>query len=332
MKHSYISGVGHYVPERIVTNHDLAKLMDTSDEWIRERTGIVERRYFDYTKDTVANMGAKASRMALERAGVEVNEVDFIVFATITPDYFFPGSGVLMQRELNLEGIAALDIRNACSGFIYGLSVADQFIKTGMYKTILVVGAEIQSSGIELTDRGRNVAVIFGDGAGAVVVQAHDNKHKGILSTHLHADGRYAEELYGKDPGSSRKERLTPEMLESESIRPLMNGNTVFKHAVVRFSEVIMEALHANHLNKEDIDLLIPHQANLRISNFIQQKLKLPDHKIYNNIQRYGNTTAASIPIAWSEAWAEGKIKDNDLICLAAFGSGFTWASALIRW
>ncbi len=332
MKHSYISGVGHYVPERIVTNHDLAKLMDTSDEWIRERTGIVERRYFDYTKDTVANMGAKASRMALERAGVEVNEVDCIIFATITPDYFFPGSGVLMQRELDLEGIPALDIRNACSGFIYGLSVADQFIKTGMYKTILVVGAEIQSSGIELTDRGRNVAVIFGDGAGAVVVQAHEDEHKGILSTHLHADGRYAEELYGKDPGSSRKQRLTPEMLESESIRPLMNGNAVFKHAVVRFSEVIMEALQANQLNKEDIDLLIPHQANLRISNFIQQKLKLPDHKIYNNIQRYGNTTAASIPIAWSEAWAEGKIKDNDLICLAAFGSGFTWASALIRW
>jgi 3-oxoacyl-[acyl-carrier-protein] synthase III len=332
MKHSIITGVGHYVPEKVITNHDLSKLMDTSDEWIRERTGIVERRYFDHTKDTVANMGAKASRMALERAGVDVKEVDFIVFATITPDYFFPGSGVLMQRELGLEGIGALDIRNACSGFIYGLSIADQYIKTGMYKTILVVGSEIQSSGIELTDRGRNVAVIFGDGAGAAVVQASDDQGRGILSTHLHADGRYAEELYGKDPGSSRKERLTHDMIESESIRPYMNGNAVFKHAVVRFSEVIMEAMQANNLQKEDISLLIPHQANLRISSFIQQKLKLADEKIYNNIQRYGNTTGASIPLAWSEAWAEGKVKSGDLICLAAFGSGFTWASALVRW
>jgi 3-oxoacyl-[acyl-carrier-protein] synthase III len=332
MKHSIITGVGHYVPERIVTNNDLAKIMDTTDEWIRERTGIVERRYFDHTVDTVANMGTKASRMALERAGVAGKDVDFIIFATITPDYVFPGSGVLMQRELGLEGIGALDIRNACSGFIYGLSIADQFIKTGMYKTILVVGSEIQSSGIELTDRGRNVAVIFGDGAGAVVVQSSDESGSGILSTHLHADGRYAEELYAKDPGSSRKERLTHEMLDGESIRPYMNGNAVFKHAVVRFTEVIIEALMANQLQKEDIDLLIPHQANLRISAFIQQKLRLPDSKIYNNIQRYGNTTGASIPLAWSEAWEEGRIKKGDLVCLAAFGSGFTWASALVRW
>jgi 3-oxoacyl-[acyl-carrier-protein] synthase III len=332
MKHSQITGVGHYVPERIVTNDDLSKIMDTSDEWIRERTGVVERRYFDHTVDTVANMGAKASRMALQRAGVEPKEVDFIIFATITPDYFFPGSGVLMQREMHMEGIGALDIRNACSGFIYGLSIADQFIKTGMYKTILVVGSEIQSSGIELTTRGRNVAVIFGDGAGAVVVQASDEAGRGVLSTHLHADGRFAEELYGKDPGSSRKVRLTHEMIESESIRPYMNGNAVFKHAVVRFTEVIIEALQANQMQKEDIDLLIPHQANLRISTFIQHKLKLPDNKIYNNIQRYGNTTGASIPLALSEAWEEGKVKKCDLICMAAFGSGFTWASALVRW
>lgn len=332
MRHSKITGVGHFVPERVVTNFDLEKVMDTSDEWIRERTGIEERRFFDPEKDTVANMAARASRIALERAKVDVKEVDFIIFATITPDYFFPGSGVLMQRELGLEGIGALDIRNACSGFIYALSVADQFIKTGMYKNILVVGAEIQSSALEMNTRGRNVSVIFGDGAGAVLVQATEETGKGILSTHLHADGNFAEELYVKDPGSSRKERLTKEMLDDVGIRAHMNGNLVFKHAIVRFIEVIMEALTANSLKKEGIDLLIPHQANLRISNFIQEKLGLAEGKVYNNIMRYGNTTAASIPIAFSEAWEEGIVKDGSLICLAAFGSGFTWASALIRW
>jgi len=331
MYQSKITGIGHYVPERVVTNKDLEKLMDTSDEWIVERTGIRERRFFNPDTDTVANMSAKASRMALERAGLEPREIDFIVFATITPDYFFPGSGVLLQRELGLEGIGALDIRNACSGFIYGLSVADQFIKTGMYKSILVIGAEIQSSAMELTTRGRNVSVIFGDGAGAVVMQATE-EHKGILSTHLHADGKFAEELYVKDPGSSRRERLTKDMLDGTSIRAHMNGNMVFKHAIVRFSEVIKEALDHNKLGTQDINLLIPHQANLRISNFLQEKLGLDEGIVYNNIMRYGNTTAASIPIAMSEAWEEGKINSGNIVCLAAFGSGFTWASALIRW
>lgn len=329
MKHSQIKGIGHYVPERVVTNDDLSKLMDTNDAWITERTGIKERRFFDPEKDTVAGMAANASRMALERAGLATKDVDFIVFATITPDYFFPGSGVLLQRELGLEGIGALDIRNACSGFIYGLSVADQFIKTGMYKTILVIGAEIQSSAMDLSDRGRAVSVIFGDGAGAVVLQAGESD--GILSTHLHADGRFAEELYIKDPGSSRKTRLSKDMLEEDGVRAFMNGNTVFKHAIVRFQEVILEALAANNLVKEDIDLLIPHQANLRISKYLQEQLGFSDDKVYNNIMRYGNTTAASIPIAMSEAWAEGKIKKGTLLCLAAFGSGFTWASTLIK-
>ena len=331
---SKIVGIGHYVPEKVVTNHDLEQVMDTSDAWIQERTGIVERRFFDPEKDTVASMAAHASRMALERAGVAIEDVDFIVFATITPDYFFPGSGVLLQRELGLDkkSIPALDLRNACSGFIYGLSVADQFIKTGMYKNVLVVGAEIQSSTLEMNTRGRNVSVIFGDGAGAALLQASDSSDiAGVLSTHLHADGTFAEELYVKDPGSSRKERLTPEILESTSIRAHMNGNLVFKHAIVRFKEVIMEALEHNTLTKEDIDLLIPHQANLRISKYLQQQLEFGDEKVYNNIMRYGNTTAASIPIAMSEAWAEGKIKEGTLLCLAAFGSGFTWASALIR-
>lgn len=332
MRSSRIVGLGHYVPEQVVTNEYLSTLMETNNEWIVERTGIHERRWIDPTKDTVGNMAAKAARMALERAKVDVKEVEFIVFATITSDYYFPGSGVIMQRELGLEGIGALDIKNACSGFIYALSIADQFIKTGMYKTVLVVGAEIQSTALDVSTRGRNTAVIFGDGAGAAVLQASDKP--GILSTHLHADGRFAEELYVKDPGSSRprEERQPEQILDTSGFKVYMNGNQVFKHAVVRFMEVINEALAANSLKKEDISLLIPHQANLRISQYIQEKLALRDDQVYNNIQRYGNTTAASIPIALSEAWAEGKLKENDVICLAAFGSGFTWASALIRW
>jgi 3-oxoacyl-[acyl-carrier-protein] synthase III len=332
MRYSKIVGLGHHVPETVITNEYLSTIIDTSDQWIVERTGIHERRYIDASKDTVANMAAKATRMALTRSGLTEKDIDFIVFATITPDYFFPGSGVLLQRELGLEGIAALDIRNACSGFIYALSVADQFIKTGMYKTILVIGAEIQSTALDLTTRGRNTAVIFGDGAGAAILQAGDRP--GILSTHLHSDGRFAEELYVKDPGSSRprSERQPEQITDTSTFKVYMNGNQVFKHAIVRFTEVIREALDANHLDKESIDLLIPHQANLRISQYVQEKLGLPEEKVYNNIMRYGNTTAASIPIAMSEAWAEGRIKENNVICLAAFGSGFTWASALLRW
>lgn len=331
MKNSQIVGLGHYVPEKVVTNQDLEKIMETTNEWIVERTGIEQRRWFNPEEDTVSNMATRASKMALERAGTAVEEVEFIVFATITPDYFFPGSGVLLQRELGLQGIGALDIRNACSGFVYALSVADQFIKTGMYKTVLVVGAEIQSSALDKSTEGRSSSVIFADGAGAAVVKATD-ENKGVLSTHLHADGDYAEELYVKDPGSSRQVRLSKEMLDGPTFNLTMNGNAVFKHAVVRFSEVINEALKQNGLAAEDIDLLVPHQANLRISNFVQKQMQLPDEKVFNNIMYYGNTTAASIPIAMSEAWEQGKIKEGDLICLAAFGSGFTWASALIRW
>jgi len=332
MRNSRITGVGHYVPERIVTNFDLEKLMDTNDDWIQERTGIKERRFFEPGKDTNANMAARAAKMALERANLKPKDIDFIVYATISADYMFPGSGVLMQREMGMETIGALDIRNACSGFIYGLSVADQFVKTGMYNNILVIGSEIQSSGLDLTTKGRNVSVIFGDGAGAVVLQPETSSDKGILSTHLHADGNFAEELCVIEPSTSRRsERMPKELFESNDIYGHMNGNLVFKHAIVRFSEVIKEALQSNNLNIEDIDLLIPHQANLRISGYLEQKLGLQG-KVYNNIMRYGNTTAASIPIAMSEAWQDGLIKDNNLICLAAFGSGFTWASSLIRW
>lgn len=332
MKRSRILGVGHSLPDRIVTNEELSELMDTNNEWIVERTGIEERRWFTPGVDTVTSLSKNASLLALERAGIEAKELDFIVFATITPDYYVPGNGVLLQRELGIPGIGALDIRNACSGFIYALSVADQFIKTGMYQNILVVGAEIQSSGLDKSDEGRSSAVIFADGAGAVVLGVSEDENSGILSTHLHADGTFAEELFCKDPGSSREDRFSQELFDSGSFFLKMNGNVVFKHAIVRFIEVINEALKTNNFSKEDIDLLVPHQANLRISQYIQQKLEFPDDKVFNNIMTLGNTTGATIPIALSEAWEQGRIKSGDLICLAAFGSGFTWASALLKW
>lgn len=332
MRNSKIAGVGHYVPERVVTNFDLEKVMETSDEWIRERTGIQERRYFQEGVDTTSNMGAKASMKALEMAGVKPEDVDMIVFATLSPDYVFPGSGVLMQREMGLKEIPALDVRNQCSGFVYALSVADQFIKTGMYNNILVVGSEIHSNGLDFSTRGRNVSVIFGDGAGAVVLTPAGKEGQGILSTHLHADGEFAEELAVIDPGSTKKDRLTHEMIDEGTVYPYMNGNQVFKHAVTRFPEVIEEALNKNGYKASDVDMLIPHQANLRITSYIQQKMGLPAEKVMSNIHKYGNTTAASVPIALSEAVQEGRIKEGDLVCMAAFGSGFTWASALIRW
>ena len=331
--YSCIKGLGFYVPDTIVTNDDLTQYMDTSDAWIQERTGIKQRRYFTYGKDTNASMATAASRMALDRAGLEASQVDLIVYATITPDYYFPGSAFLMQRELGLEGIGVIDIRNQCSGFVYALSIADQFIKTGMYKTVLVVGSEIQSTFLDKNNAGRGVAVIFGDGAGAAVLQATTDPEHRVLSTHLHADGRYAEELYVRDPGSSREGRwLNETTLTEGNYNVTMNGNTVFKHAVVRFMEVINESLAANGYQSEDLSLLVPHQANVRISDYVRQQMNLPEEKVFNNIQHYGNTTAASIPIALTEAFEAGRIKPGDLVCLAAFGSGFTWASALIKW
>ncbi|MEM9919156.1 MAG: beta-ketoacyl-ACP synthase III [Bacteroidota bacterium] len=349
MLQSKIAGIGYYVPEKVVTNHDLAKHMDTSDEWIQERTGIVERRYGHKHKESTATMGVKAAEIAIERAGITAADVDFIIFATLSPDYYFPGCGVLLQRQMGMNGIGALDIRNQCSGFVYGLSIADQFIKSGMYKNILLVGSEFHSMGLDFSTRGRNITVIFGDGAGAVVVQPTTEEGKGILSTHLHADGDYAEKLAyinpgghcgihnpDKDFGYPEQEFggafITPKMVEEEDLFPNMEGQAVFKVAVKKFPEVIMEALQTNGYTPQDISLLVPHQANLRISQFVQKILKLRDDQVYNNIMKYGNTTAASIPIALCEAWESGKVKDGDLICLAAFGSGFTWGSALIRW
>jgi len=332
MPYAKITGLGFYVPENVVTNHDLTRYMNTSDEWIRERTGIEQRRFFTEGKDTTAKMGALAAAQALERAGITAEEIDFIVFATLSPDYFFPGSGVLLQRLLPFREIGALDVRAQCSGFIYALSVADQYIRSGMYKKILVVGSEIQSNIMELSDRGRAVAVLFGDGAGAAVVEATDEPDHRILSTHLHSDGNFAEDLFLEHPGAVLKQRLTPQMIEEGKHLPFMRGNAVFKHATTRFPEVIREALDANGYTIEDLDLLVPHQANLRIAQHVQKTLGLRDDQVFNNIQKYGNTTAASIPIALTEAWEAGKVKPGDLVCLAAFGSGFTWASALIRW
>ncbi|MEN9906965.1 MAG: hypothetical protein RLZZ540_106 [Bacteroidota bacterium] len=335
MYHSKISGLGFYVPSNVVTNDDLSKIIDTNDEWIQERTGIQERRHIIPGEDTTTSMGVKAAKIAIERSGIAKEDIDFIVFATLSPDYYFPGPGVLVQRDLGLRTIGALDVRNQCSGFVYALSVADQYIKTGMYKNILVIGSEVQSSGLDMTTRGRGVSVIFGDGAGAAVLSREEDLSKGVLSTHLHSEGIHAEELVLTAPGMGGRwvnDILADNDPNDESYYPHMNGQFVFKNAVVRFAEVINEGLEANNLKVSDIDMLIPHQANLRISQYIQKKFGLNDDQVYNNVQKYGNTTAASIPIALTEAWELGKIKSGDTVVLAAFGSGFTWASAIIKW
>jgi len=334
MYNSKITGLGKYLPDNVVTNEDLSKMMDTNDEWIQERTGIKERRWIKKgTDDSSAVMGAKAAKIAIERASLTKDDIDFIVFATLSPDYYFPGCGVLIQDLLDMKTIGALDVRNQCSGFIYAISVADQFIKTGMYKNVLVIGSEFHSNGLDKTTRGRGVSVIFGDGAGACVLSREEDNSKGILSTHLHSEGKYADKLIVESPSIGH---WIPEILDSKgkdiSYFPYMDGTFVFKNAVVRFSEVIMEGLTKNSLTKEDIDLFIPHQANLRISQFVQRKFRLRDDQVYNNIMKYGNTTAASIVIALTEAWEQGKVKNNDTVVLAAFGSGFTWGSVIIKW
>ena len=346
---SKIAGIGMYVPQNIYTNNDLKKYMETSDEWIQERTGIKERRYAHRTEETTTTMGVEAAKIAIERAGTTAADIDFIIFATLSPDYYFPGCGVLVQRAMHMKEIGALDIRNQCSGFVYALSVADQFIKTGMYKNILVIGSEKHSFGLDFTTRGRNISVIFGDGAGAVVLQPATSEGQGILSTHLHSDGESAEMLAMYNPGTHANHWvknkvadfneaeiadmfMSKEMIDQAQNFPFMDGPAVFKKAIVKFPEVITEALAVNGLTTADLNMLIPHQANLRISQFVQQKLGLADNQVFNNIQKYGNTTAASIPLALCEAWEQGKIKAGDLVCLAAFGSGYTWGSVLVRW
>lgn len=337
MIRSIIKGVGHYVPERVVTNFDLAEVMDTNDEWIQERTGIQERRHVESgSKVSSTDLGVIAAKNALEDAGLTAQDIDFILFATLSPDYYFPGNGVLVQKQLGCRTIGAMDIRNQCSGFVYAMTTADAFIKAGTYKNILVIGAEVHSFGLDMSDDGRGVSVIFGDGAGAVIVSGTEEEGRGILSTNLHSEGEYAEELAVLFPGTKTgwSDEILKEgnTLTKKEIYPYMNGNYVFKHAVTRFPESIVEALTAANKKPEDLDLFIPHQANLRISQFVQKQLGLPDDKVYNNIMRYGNTTAASIPIALSEAKKEGKVKEGDLILMTAFGAGFTWGSVLMNW
>ncbi|MDA9892764.1 ketoacyl-ACP synthase III [Flavobacteriaceae bacterium] len=335
MYNSKIIGLGKFLPENIVTNKDLEKTMKTSNEWIIERTGIEERRHIKKgDNEGTASMGVKAAKIAIERAKIKAQEIDLILFATLSPDYYFPGSGVLVQEALDIPDCPAMDIRMQCSGFVYAVSTADQFIKTGMYKNVLVIGSEYHSGGLDMTTRGRGVSVIFGDGAGAVVMTREENNEIGILSSHLHSEGKHAEELSLIGPNTGRwvPEIIAENKPDDISYYPYMNGQFVFKNAVVRFAEVINEGLEKTGWSPDQIGMLIPHQANLRIAQFVQRKFGLSDDQVYNNIQRYGNTTAASIPIALTEAWEEGKIVPGTKVVLAAFGSGFTWGSVMIQW
>tara|TARA_X000000368_G_scaffold414673_2_gene404943 strand:- start:5 stop:1000 length:996 start_codon:yes stop_codon:yes gene_type:complete len=331
MPNPYISGTGFYLPPKVINNHDLSKFMDTSDEWIKERTGINERRYVEPGIGP-SDIAIPAVEQALSSAGLEICDIDFIIFATSTPDYYAPGAGCLLQDKMGFNEIGALDIRVQCSGFIYGLSIAEQYIRTGTFKNILLIGAEVQSTAMNLSDEGRDTAIIFGDGAGAAIVSSTEEK-KGILSTHMHSEGKYVKELWVESPASNAgNPRINSKDLDQGKQFLKMNGSEVFRHAVKRFPEVIYEGLKYNKLGPEDINLLIPHQANLRITKMVQKKLGLQDHQVFSNIHKYGNTTAATIPIALAEAVNQQKINDNDIIVFAAFGSGFTWASAIIKW
>jgi 3-oxoacyl-[acyl-carrier-protein] synthase-3 len=332
MTRTVILGVGHYVPDRVVTNQDLTQWMDTSDEWIFERTGIRQRHWV--SQDTApSELAEKAAREACERAGVELSKIEAIVLASLSPEHEFPGTGCFLQARLDLPGVPAMDIRNQCSGFLYGLSVADAWIKTGQYRHVLLVGTEVHSTGLDISDRGRDVACLFGDGAGAVVLGASDDNERGVLSTHLHADGRFAKALWIDCPGSCYYPiRLTKQMLDEAKIFPQMNGRQVFTAAVRHMPEAVHEALKQNGLRLEDIHLLVPHQANRRINEAVAVQLGLPPEKVFHNIEKLGNTTAASIPLALYDAEREGKLKRGDLVLLASFGAGFTWASALVRW
>jgi 3-oxoacyl-[acyl-carrier-protein] synthase III len=330
---SEILSVGMYVPPKAVTNDDLSQLMDTNDEWITQRSGIKERRWVT-PEITTTDLALEAAKQAIAKANISASEIDMIIFATLSPDHDFPGAGCFLQAKLGLAGCACLDIRQACSGFVYGMSVADQFIKTGMYKTILLVGAEIHSKGLDVSTRGRDVAVLFGDGAGAVIMRQTSPTHPSrILSTHLHAEGTHAKELWLPAPGMALgAERMSVAMIEEGLHYPKMNGKKVFSHAIRRMAEVIFEGLQKNNLKLEDIDLFLFHQANLRINEMLAQELKIPAEKVFNTIQKYGNTTAATIPIGMAEAEKAGKLKKGMLVASAAFGSGFTWASGIYRW
>jgi 3-oxoacyl-[acyl-carrier-protein] synthase-3 len=331
-RRAIITGTGHYLPPRAVPNADLEKLTNTTDEWIRERSGILERRWVEPGTGS-SDLAVEAAKSAIERAGLDKNDIDFIIAATLSPDHYFPGIGVLVQAKLGLSTIGALDVRNQCSGFIYALSVADQYIRAGTYKKILLVAAEVQSTSLDFSDQGRDIAVLFGDGAGAVIVEPGSaDDGRGILSTHLFCDGRFVSDLWMENPSPKNSPVFQLEMFHQGKFFPRMDGRKVFINAVERMPEAVMTGLRHNGLDLKDISLVIPHQANDRISQMVAKKLQLPDSKIVRNIQRYGNTTAASIPIALDEVVRDGRLKQGDLLVLTAFGSGFTWASAVIRW
>ena len=323
--------LGTHVPDRVVTNEELTTLMETSDAWIQERTGIQERRWVREGTEN-SDLALEATKKALDRAGWKPSDIEAIVYASLSSDHMFPGDGCFLNAKLGIPGVPAIDIRNQCTGFIYGLSVADAWIRTGMYRRILLVGSEIHSTGLDVSTRGRDVTVIFGDGAGAALLEATDDPDRGVLSCHLHADGRFATDLFCDAPGSMYHPRVSAHMIESASVYPKMEGQKVFKHAISKMPAVMKEALAKNGLSEKDLKVLIPHQANLRISQMVQRSLGLSDDQVFNNIQRYGNTTAASIPLALADAVEARGIKRGDLVGLCAFGAGFTWASALVRW
>lgn len=332
MPRTEVISAGFHVPERVVSNQQLTEWWETSDQWIRERTGIEQRHWVEGGQEAGSDLALQAAHRALEAADMDASELDCIVFATLSPDFFFPGGGVILQRKLGVAGIPAIDLRNQCTGFIYGLSVADAWVRTGQYRRVLLVGAEVHSTGIDFGPEGRDVGVLFGDGAGAVILGPTEDEGRGVLSTHLFADGRYAEKLWCESDSSARMPRISEEDLEAGRQFPKMEGREVFKHAVVQMPRSVRAALDQNGLTLEDIDLLIAHQANLRINEMVARQLGLRDDQVYNNIQRYGNTTAATIPIALTEAIDQGLLEHGDLLVLTAFGSGFTWASAAIRW
>jgi 3-oxoacyl-[acyl-carrier-protein] synthase-3 len=329
MTRTRITGIGFHVPERVVTNADLEKLMDTSDAWIIERTGIRERRWVEPGTGTT-DLALEATKKALADAGRTPADIDFILFATITPDYVFPGCGPLLQERLSLDTIGTMDIHNACSGFVYALATADSFVRAERYRCVLVVGAEVQSTGLNLSTEGRDMAVLFGDGAGAVVVEPGDDG-RGVLASALHSEGAHAQDLWAEAPSSRLKGRITHEMLDQGRQYPQMNGRQVFKHATTRFPEVILEALAQSGHTLDDVALVVPHQANRRIGDAVAQRLGVPAEKVFQNIDRYGNTTAASIPIALGEARDQGLVKHGDLVVLAAFGGGFAWGAVVLR-
>jgi 3-oxoacyl-[acyl-carrier-protein] synthase-3 len=331
MRRSRILSTGRYLPPKVVTNHDLARVINTNDQWIQERSGIVERRYVE-GEVGASDLGFEAAKIAIDRAGIKPSDIDMIIFATLSPDYTFPGSGCLLQKMLDVPGKAVVDIRNQCTGFLYGMSIADQFIKTGMFDKVLVVGAEVHSTGLEFADSGRDVTVLFGDGGGAMVIGVSDDPDRGILSTHLHADGRGFKDLWIEGPSSRYMPRVSHQMIDEGRQWPKMNGRNVFRGAVTHLPEVINEALETNGIKLDDVAYLIPHQANMRINQFVAHKLGYPQEKVWHNIQRYGNTTAATLPLCLDEMLEQDLVKEKDLLMFAAFGAGFTWGSALVRW